>query len=131
VSEVGKFADKLAALGEPAFLERLARGMAERTLDLVDQGYQQRQDPYGMRWTTTKQKNPILERTGYFRSGWGIRRADSRGFTISSAAEYGEYHQTGTRRMVARKTVPEGDSLGIWEAPLDQAVVDMIVEALK
>jgi phage gpG-like protein len=131
VSAVGEFAAKLRALGEQEFLERLSGRMAERTLDLIDEGYQHRRSPYGTPWAPTKQPNPILEKTGAFRSGWSVKRADSRGFTVGSDVDYGSFHQSGTARMVARKTVPDERGLGLWEAPLDQQAVDMVVEALK
>jgi phage gpG-like protein len=132
VSAVGEFAAKLARLTEQSFLEQLSTRMAERSLDLIDQGYQRREDPYGNAWATTKQKNPILEKSGDFRREWEVKRADVRGFTVASDVEYGSFHQSGTGRMVARKTVPdEGGGLGRWEEPLDRQAVDVVLEALK
>lgn len=141
VSGLSKFADKLAALAESDFLGQVSRRMSERALDLIDQGYDRRSDPYGQAWAATKErrrarglwggKNPILEDTGAFRREWRVSQADASGFTVSNPVEYGGFHQTGTSKMPVRMTVPDNDRLGAWEEPLLVEAVNVFLEALK
>ncbi len=123
---------KLERLASPAWLGELARRQSERTLDLIDNGFRDKVSPYREPWQVTKQKNPILERTGAFRREWHPDRISSAGFSIVSGVFYGGFHQTGTAKMVARKVAPDASrGLGGWQEPLDKVAADFVVETMK
>jgi phage gpG-like protein len=133
MAELPEFLARLEAIASAEWRERLARRMAERTLDLIDKGYQHRRDPYGNAWKQTQQPNPILERTGAFRSSWTPTQVTEAGFTVAAEdVDYAAFHQSGTARIASRKTIPtESAGLGDWQEPLDAVVVEAVIEVMK
>jgi phage gpG-like protein len=114
----------------PELLEAISVSGAEEMISLVKDGFRDETDPYGKKWARKKKKNgrKILSgKTSRLKGGWHYKRADKGGFTISPSVDYAAYHQTGTRRMVARKMVP--DSRGLpreWSKKLEEVAKEAL-----
>lgn len=124
---------KLDAIGTSEWRTSLSRQLAEKALDLIDNGFRAKRNPYGDRWTKTKQPNPILERTGQLRSSFRIIAATPDGFLIRSDSPYGGFHQFGTGRLPVRAMVPTqaGGMSASWERVLDGVFVRFVRETMR
>jgi hypothetical protein len=144
---------RLERLASPEWTTELARRQSDRVLDLIDNGYRDKTNPYGEPWAPTKQKNPILERSGTFRRTWTPEKATSDGFSIVSGVLYGGFHQDGTAKIIPRKVIPDAErglgndgtakivprkvipdserGLGKWQEPLDKIAVELALETMK
>lgn len=104
--QLGKISD-----GRVAF--EIADEMSDRALALVAEGFAKESDPFGRRWAPKKRDDgrPILRgetnRLVQYRKAF----VNQHGFRVESRAPYARYHQTGTRKMVARPMVPVGNRL--------------------
>ena len=122
---IGQMIARLRRVSSAAFREELSKKLAEEALRQVDAGFREARDPYGKPWAPTKQPNPILQRSGAFRSDWSIAGYTKDGFRIISAVEYGGYHQHGTKSIAIRMVIPTAKrGLGLWRAPFEKIVVD-------
>jgi phage gpG-like protein len=113
----------------PKVLEVVAKNMAEEAMSLVGQGFQDEEDPYGKAWDALKRrKGRILQDTGRLRSSWHVKRIDTTGFTIAAGVKYARFHQDGTRRMLARRMVPDAGNLPAkWRAQMTEAASEALV----
>lgn len=132
----GRIADlvsKLDALGSSEWRQSLCQQLAEKSLDLIDNDFKRRSNPYGDRWTSTMQPNPILQRTGALRRSFRIISVLPGGFTIQSTAPYSGYHQHGTKRLPVRAMTPTraAGMPASWEREYDRVVVRFVRETMR
>jgi hypothetical protein len=145
----GKIADliqRLDALASPQWRESLSRQLAEQALQLIDDGFKRRQDPYGEKWAPTKQPNPILERTGIMRGTWGKKTVSPSGFVVSTV-DYAIFAQAGTehaarssaktkkespaRKTPPRRMVPVNNVMPMkWQQAFDRVIVRAVKETM-
>src|SRR5688500_17317035 len=95
----------------PDVLESMSRNMAEESLELVAQGFEQERDPYGRPWKEKKYPDGRLVlggRAGRLRRGWHLSRAGKEGFGIAPSVGYGVHHQLGAPKanIPVRMMVP-------------------------
>lgn len=132
-------------------LSKLNRLLAEDTIDLIREGFENSRDPYGIRWARLKlRQGRPLEDTGGLKGSWNYTHS-SRGFNVGSGKHYAVYHQRGTglygprkakikpvrakalrlkngmfRRSVKgspkRKMVPDGDLPPAWTSAYQETV---------
>lgn len=122
------FREKLRLFASGRARELAANATADALLDLVDEGFERRADPYGNPWAPRKPPTgpwPLLEKTRAMRTNYFALVNGGR-VTLTNDLAYPGYHQTGTSRMVARKTVPDGPLPSAWEARIDEAVTDAL-----
>lgn len=114
----------------PEVLDAISAGGADEMIGLIKDGFRAETDPSGKPWARKKVRDgrKILSgKTSNLKGGWHYRRADKGGFVISPGVSYATYHQTGTKRMVARKMVPDGKLPPAWSKALEEVAT----EALK
>ncbi len=110
---VMRWADAIASLGASEDLLKLSKVLAQAAKSNIAFGFRSETDPYGDKWkdradgSTDRQ---ILTQTSELRRSWNSTVRPS-GFRIKSAKSYAKHHQYGTRRMVARKMVPDNGNL--------------------
>lgn len=95
-------------LASPRFLQTVSQHMGAQARELVDEGYQNRRDPDGAAWKPTKQRNPILERTGAYRASWRLSFGRNAFVLTAAGIHYAGYHEYGTSRLPRRRTIPIG-----------------------
>lgn len=107
----------LGRIGDPRTAFEIADEMADVALGLVAQNFANQADPFGNRWAPKKRPDgrPILRGETNRLVQWRKAFVNQHGYRVTSAAPYARYHQTGTRRMVARRMVPTGNRLpSLW-----------------
>lgn len=124
----GELRQLIAALNSPRkVMTVVARAMAEEAIEMTREGFSKEADPDGKGWAPTQRGGRILQDTGRLRNSFRVMRVNSRGFQIGTTVEYSGYHQAGTRRMPARKQLPDKGKLpGKWKARLGEAAEDAI-----
>lgn len=130
-------ADRLAELeGIPS---RIAAEVAEGISALVADEFAGSHDPYGKPWKpllpqTVRRKggdSRILRQTDDLSSSTVAKPASGAGVDVISI-DVGKYHQTGTRNMVARKILPDGENLPkSWEAVIEGAAERAFKKVMK
>lgn len=95
-------------LASPRFLQGVSQHMGARSQELVDEGYANRRDPDGAAWLPTKQRNPILERTGAYRASWQLAFGRNAFVLTAAGIPYARFHEYGTARLPRRRTIPVG-----------------------
>lgn len=76
----------------------VSRDMAKATLELIDQGFEKQQDPFGNPWKPKKEpdgRRILHGKTGKLRR-WNVQFADMGGFKVASKAPYAGVHQNGS-----------------------------------
>jgi len=97
-------------------LQSISKNLAEETLELVRQGFENEADPYGGAWEPLKSREgAILQDTGRLRNSWHTVTTSDRGFVVGPAVDYAVFHQTGTSRMPARPMVPDDGLPDEWK----------------
>lgn len=91
---------------------------AKETERLIAEGFREQKSPYGRRWPARKDpksgSHPILDKTGKLKRSWSVK-ARGKGLLIrTTGVDYARYHQSGTKRMPARRMVPEGKLPPKW-----------------
>jgi phage gpG-like protein len=107
-------------------------------------GFRAQSDPYGVPWAPRKKAtgwaamafgkmdngHPLLDDTGAMVGS--LKARYSRGTVLMSIKGYAQFHQSGTRSMVARKIFPEqAQGLGTWSDPIQRAATDAVRELMK
>lgn len=141
---IGALVAKLEAMSHPEWREGLARQMGEETQRLYKRDFDKQVDPYGKPWApsfdvASEQYNrkkrftqKTLIKTGYLRASGEVEVVNSTGFRFRVYAPYGQFHQTGTRRIPRRMIVPSSAlGLGTWGAPLNRIAVQAIRGLMK
>ena len=144
-AEVEYLARRIAQLGRADFTRTLMDDMARAAEDLVDREFINSTDPYGERWAPRKRPrsgrqaverklgpgwtNPVLVKTGKMMRS--VRRYVSfAGFTLKVRAPYSEFHQHGTRVMVARRILPDDRGLPRAWAVEFERIADKAIRTL-
>lgn len=106
---------------------QVASDGSEAIAELIQQEFDVGQDPYDAAWaplapaTVAKGRGaPPLTDTGAL-SAVEVTPMAGAGISITVGADYGAFHQTGTRDMPARPILPTGPLPATWERALDDA----------
>ena len=92
-----------------AMVEASTQAMAEATISLIAEGFNNEANPYGEAWRPKKVddgRKVLHGETTRLRNGWHVRRHGRHGFSVRPSTIYAAFHQAGTSRMVARMMVP-------------------------
>lgn len=92
-----------------AMVEATSQAMAEATIALIAEGFNDERDPYGKAWKAKKHddgRKVLHGETTRLRNGWHVVRVNKHGFSVHPSVLYAAFHQTGTRKMDARMMVP-------------------------
>ncbi len=93
--KLDKWAKRLREV--PNALDTLSEQLAEETIGLVREGFENSEDPYGAKWASLKLRDGRpLEDNGHLKSSWFRKYATRKGFAIANAKKYAIYHQRGT-----------------------------------
>lgn len=137
-------------------IEDIAANMAEEALNLVREGFESAEDPYGKAWAEKQIPNgsrPLHGPTGELRNNWHLSLAKD-GFTIANGKIYASVHQggatirpkskkylrfmAGDKAVFAKKvTIPprpmvpkEGDMPPKWEQRFKETAKEILEIAL-
>jgi hypothetical protein len=111
--KLARWTRKFGDLSDSRAAFEIADGMAEAALGLVAEGFSREADPFGNRWAPKKRDDGRRILRGETNRLIQFRKqfVNQHGFRVTSLAPYARYHQSGTRRMVARPMVPRGNRL--------------------
>lgn len=71
--------------------------LAEETIELIREGFDKSEDPYGSAWEPLVLRDGLpLQDTGGMKAAWFRQSATMRGFSVANAKSYSGYHQGGT-----------------------------------
>lgn len=130
-AQLKRIARKVRDAFGPDGMRGLSRNLAEETVELIREGFDRQGDPYGRGWAPLKARSgKILQDTGLLRR-FKPTHVTVRGFTVSSGATYGPFHQSGTSRMPARKMVPDGGMPARWMQRLERIAKGYLKERLQ
>jgi len=89
---------------------------AKETERLIAEGFKNEKSPYGRKWPARKDKlpHPILDKSGRLKRSWSVKAQGKRILIRTYGVDYAKYHQSGTKRMPARRMVPEGKLPPKW-----------------
>lgn len=110
---INSWAKAIKGLGTEQQLLMLSKSLAQASKSNISFGFRAESDPYGDKWApraSGETSKALLVDTGRLKRSW-TSTVRSSGFKIRSAVEYAKHHQFGTRRMVARKMVPDSGAL--------------------
>ena len=134
------FEDLMARLAElEGVPSRIAKEVAEGISALVADEFAGSHDPYGKPWKpllpqTVRRKGGdtrILRRTDALAGDTTVKPSSGSGVEVVSI-DYGQFHQSGTKHMVARKILPDGSDLPkAWEAVIEEASARAFKKVLK
>ncbi len=121
--QMGRLSETLARL------DVLPRKVAEIAVPEITKALQrefaQGADPYGRKWRKLATGKPShLTESGRLRKGTRAAPLPGRraGVRILLGAKYAVFHQTGTRRMPARKILPERGMPAAWNVAIKRAL---------
>ena len=118
---------KLQEVASDQTRDQMLEAVGAKCLELVQEGFNKEQDPYGEAWKPRKHDkrgHRILDDSGTMKSSYSVDVA-SDGVAISNSAPYSAYHQDGTTTMPQRRTVPVS-TLGQWEEPLKVTIEELL-----
>lgn len=100
-----KFAKKVGNLAGQNAMTAVSSALADATLELVDEGFEQEREPSGKPWPGKVFPNGkgILDGVGRLRKSFRKKQVSSRGFTVSSNDPKFIWHQGGTGIYGPRK----------------------------
>lgn len=112
------------------FIPLLNARLAETTLGLVQDGFNDESDPYDRNWKARKHigdGHPILDETGHLRNSFVPVVYKAGGFAVVNNVPYAAYHQYGTEVMPARRMLPAQTRIPrkyreAWQIVLDELV---------
>ena len=115
-----QFRQQLAQMVSPQVRHDLAVRASREFAHLIDEGFDQERDPYGVPWRPSKKASgKTLTKSGALRSGLFVEADPSARQIVvrltGTAKRYGEYHQNGTARMPRRRFMPD-DMAGLPKA---------------
>lgn len=110
----------------------LGEAAAEGGTEALAAEFENEADPSGNPWAKRVPPTgswPILTKTGKMRGSRTAKAFPSAAeFTVNTPAEY---HQGGTRRMVARPILPAGSLPEPWRVAIEKAVHERLRERLR
>ena len=125
---VRRAVDTVASAG---FRTALNKNLSEAALTEIKLGFAEGVDPTGAAWAPLKRRPGLpLRDTGRLGNSFRRTACNAGGFTVTSGVGYGLYHQTGTRRMPARKMVPESQLPDRYKAAFNEVATDMLEQTL-
>jgi phage gpG-like protein len=112
----GDFAKKLDRWAQmlrdaEVIVTRTSQAQAEVAVTLVGEGFENEEDPYGVKWEPKKVddgRKVLHGETSSLRTGFHVESAGKNGFQIEPSVEYAAYHQSGGRTLPQRMMVPSG-----------------------
>jgi len=118
-------------------LLRSSQLIRKEALTLIDEGFRTKTDPVGRKWARRKSwyslylkrggtPYPLMNKTLTLRQGWFVRVAKY-ACSFGNDAPYARWHQDSTRKMVARKMIPDKRLSPKWRA----RIVKILPQALK
>lgn len=113
----------------PDVLTQISVGGAEELLSLTKDRFRTETEPGGRPWEPKKARDgrkTLSGKTSRLKGGWHVKRTASDGFTIAPSVDYATYHQTGTKRMAARKMVPEGHLPAAYSKALEEVATEAL-----
>lgn len=129
---LNEFVQRLQRIGAGEINARIGAAVADAAKQECLAGFDQQRDPYGVPWAQRKSGGywPLLNKTG---AGKASLTAVPFGDMVRmSIRGYFQYHQEGTRYMVARRPFPEQSrGLGTWREPAERAAVNVVLEAMR
>jgi phage gpG-like protein len=126
-------AAKMQKVGAGKLALAIAHKVAPVLQELGDRPWQRRASVEGEQWAPRKRRyyHPLLEKTGKTRRSLKSR-ARGTNVVTSVSTPYARFHQSGTRKMVARSFFPVGDALpSVWTARIRKTINDSIESALR
>lgn len=127
-----KLAQNLAQLAK--IPSQLSKPVSEEINKLIQTQFAQQQDPYGKAWAKLspytihkKGHSSILFETGKLAASTIAVPMSGAGVELRSV-DYGNFHQFGTKYMVAREILPGRDELPLaWQAVIQKAYSDRMM----
>jgi hypothetical protein len=136
-----QFAKRLEKLADAT--EDLCQELAEKSMDLIQDGFKYERDPRGVAWAPRRSGerafnpavfsggsyrqrrnsggHPLLDKSHTFKNGFVIAGVNKNGFGITNDTYYGGFLHEGTKFMPRRRVVPDkADGLGTWAEPLQE-----------
>lgn len=121
----------------PALVDEMGQIAAEEALDLVAEGFQKQQDPYGVAWQEKKApdgRSILVGKTTRLRRGWHVIKKSNGKWSIAPSVEYAGAHQDprprplwGGKSLPRRMMIPS-KSRGLppeWRRRLEEAMGDV------
>jgi len=103
--------------------------IASNIRDSIEEGFETKRDPRGRPWAPRADSlpHPLLELTGAMRRSYRIDASGPNLRIVNDAVSeqgrpYPLFHQTGTSKMPARKTLPDSSLSPHWRAEFDKTV---------
>jgi len=108
---------------------------AKETERLIADGFKNEKSPYGRKWPARKDprsgSHPILDKSGRLKRSWSVKHEEPRILIRTTGVDYAKYHQSGTRRMPARRMIPEGKLPPKWAKLIGARVARALSEMLR
>lgn len=126
--------DRLQRMSSGKVYEAIGRKMADVCHEQAIIGFREQIEPtHGTPWARRKDPRggwPILQKTN---AGVNSLTARYAGGTIRLRIKgYFQFHQFGTKKMVARRVFPTQErGLGLWRAPLNEAATNAVREIIN
>jgi len=130
-------ADRLAQLAK--IPSRIAAAVADKITEALREEFDSGSNAYGNPWKpllpqTIRRKRGdarILRRTDALSAATVAKPRGGAGVEITSL-DYGSFHQSGTKNMVARKIMPDGSALPpAWSKAIQSALDEEFEKVLK
>lgn len=113
-------------VGGGSHMPILATNLGQEAVTQVQLGFQASKDPYGAGWAPLKRRaGQPLRDTGRLANSFTFEASPTQVRVWTNVA-YAGYHQTGTKKMVARKMVPDDDLPLAWEQAFVEAAQDTL-----
>jgi hypothetical protein len=113
-----KFAKKVGNLAGQNAMTAVSSAMADATIELIDEGFEQEREPSGKPWREKAfpDGKPVLEQSGQLRKSFRKKQVSSRGFTVGSDNEAFKFAQygTGVYGRKRRRIKPKGGGALAW-----------------
>lgn len=140
---LAKFARRLERSDEA--LLAAAQAIRKEFLILIDEGFRHKIDPIGRKWAKRKawydeylrrggKPYPLMNKTLTLRQGFYVTTPSKRNgykVKIGNDAPYTRWHQDSTRRMVARKMVPDRRLSPKWRARINKKLPEALAEHFR
>lgn len=106
--KLDRWIKRFGALPSPAAALEVSRKLAKITLEQIDKGFENEQDPFGTPWAPKKEpdgRKILRGKTGDLRK-FKLVWANSEGFKVGSRATYAGVHQNGSGTYGSRGRYP-------------------------